>query len=192
MLVAAFLVAFGHMYVFARVGVIFQIVHGGGVGHRGRREGLHLIGHQMVFAGNLAQLRHLDQGASGMCRDKVGDELLVLAAALVFFLEECHEVQELAEFWFAHQAYHLRVGVLWRHLESPRDVLVHQLVQISFRPTVFLIQQQLVAYAAADGDVLDSLQLGDFLVQLDHGLMVAAQVGANLGMQTGGTGAGAA
>ncbi len=157
MLVAALVVALGHMYVFARVGVIFQIVHGRGVGHRRWREGLHLVGHQMMLAGDLAQLRHLGQRTSGMRRDEVGDKLLVLAAASVLLLEELHEVQELLEIRFAHQAYHLRVGVLGRHLESSGDVLVHQLVQIAFRAAVFFIQQQLIAYAAADGDVLDPL-----------------------------------
>ena len=86
MLVLPFLFAFRDVHFLARIWVITKIIHRRGVGHGRGREILHLVGHQPVLVGDVAEFAHLLDGASGMGGDEIGNQLLVFTAAVVFLL----------------------------------------------------------------------------------------------------------
>ena len=103
MLVVALLDGLCAMHLLAGIGIVSQIVHGRGKGHRRGREVLHLVRDQTMLLRELAQPRHLLDGATWMRGDEVGDELLVLATLLVLTVELLQEDEELVEARLAHQ-----------------------------------------------------------------------------------------
>ena len=133
-LVVALLCGLRTVYLLARVWVVAQIVHGRGKGHRRGREVLHLVRDQTMLMRELAQRRHLLDGAARMRGDEVGDELLVLATPLVLLLKTIQKIQKTVETRLAHQLEHLVVGVLRRYLQSSRNMLVYNLMQVFTQP----------------------------------------------------------
>ena len=111
-LVVALLCGLRTVYLLARVWVVAQIVHGRGKGHRRGREVLHLVRDQTMLLRELAQRRHLLDGAAWMRGDEVGDELLVLTTPLVLLLKTVQKIQETVETRLAHQLEYLVVSVL--------------------------------------------------------------------------------
>ena len=79
-----FLFALGNMNFFTRIGVITKVIHRRGVSHRRGSKVLHLISHQVVFMGNIAQFTHLFDGTSRVRGDKIGNQLLVFTTFAVF------------------------------------------------------------------------------------------------------------
>ena len=133
-LVVALLHGLRAVHLLARVGIVPQIVHGRGKGHRRGREVLHLVRDQTMLLRELEQCRHLLDGAAWMRGDEVGNELLVLATLLVFTVELLQEDEELVEARLAHQPQHLGVSVLRSYFQSSGNVLVYNLMQVFTQP----------------------------------------------------------
>ena len=95
---------------------------------------------------------------------------------------------EQAEGRLAHVVEDLVLGVLRRDLEAAGGVAQHQLLQVGLARLVeesFLVQEEVVADAAADVGVPDALDSVHGTVELQQAVMRAVQVGAGLGEDAG-------
>ena len=126
-----------------------------------------------------------------MRADEVGDDLLAQAAVVVDAVELPLEVVEEAEGGFAHQLQHTVAGVLWGHLKASADVPRDELARVVGGSAVEgfvapVVEQQVVAHAAADVAVFDAGQGIYGTVDIEQRTVVAIEVGTDGGMDTRG------
>lgn len=89
-----FVFAFGRKNFFARVRIVAQEKHCGGVRHRSGREVLHLFNVKVLVFSCFMQCFHIVEGAGGMCGDEVGHELQMLTQLAVELLKALVERAE--------------------------------------------------------------------------------------------------
>ena len=175
-----------------RVGVIACVPHLGRYGHRRGGEVLHLLELEAQLAGDGGQLGHILLVTPWVRRDEVGDDLLVEMLLAADAVELALELEELLERRLAHEHQHAVAGVLRRHLQTAADVSADELARVLLGGSVgglvlAVIEQQVVAYAAADEALLDAGQGVDGVIDIEQLLMVRIQVGTDLRMDATGT-----
>ena len=174
-----------------RVGVVARVPGLGGDGHRRRRKVLHLLQMEVELPGDDGELGHVGLLTAGVRGDEVGDDLLPQVLLGVDAVEDALEVVELLERRFAHQPQHAVAGVLGRHLQPSADVMADQLAGVLLCGAVgglvlAAVQQQVVAYAAADEALLDAGQGVDGAVDVEQLAVVGVEVRADLRMDAAG------
>ena len=166
------------------VGVEARVPRLGADGHGGGSEVLHLLQVEVEPLGDDSQFGHVLLVAVGMAGDEVGDELLVQAFFAVDAVEHLLECFKLLERRFAHDGQHVVRRVLGSHLEPSADVAGNEFAGILAGMAVdgfvaVVVQQQVVAHAAAYERLLDAGQGIDRSVEVEQGLVVGVQVGAD-------------
>lgn len=174
-LLAAFLLLrAGHVDLLVRVGVLARVEHHRREGHRRGCEVLHLLEVEVQFAEHLLrECAHVLLRASGVRRDEVGDELVGQPLAVADTVEVGIQPLEEGERRLAHELQHPLFGMLGRHLQPPRGMVL----QHGFEIGPFI--EEVVADAAADKGLLDPLDGPDLLVESQQRTVVVVQVGAH-------------
>ena len=184
----------GGEYRLQRVGVIASVPHFGCNGHWGRGEVLHLLQMETQFAGDISQLGHVLLMAAGVGGNEVGYDLLIEMLLTVNAVEDAFELVELLEGRFTHEHEYTVAGMLRSHLQSSADVAGDEFAGVFLCGSVgglvlTLVQQKVVAHAAANETFLDAWQGIDGVVDVEQLGVVGVEVGAYLGMYAAGAAA---
>ena len=127
-----------------------------------------------------------------MAADKIRYDLLVEAFLLVDTVEDALELMEELERWLAHEAQHAVGGVLGCHLQSSAHMAGDEFARVLPRRLVgflvfALMQQEVIAHAAADKALLHARQGIDGMIDIEQLGVVGVEVGADLRMDAGGS-----
>jgi len=155
------------------VGVEACVPHLGGYGHGGGGEVLHLFQTVSHAAGDVCQLGHVLFAASWVRRYEIGYELLVQVLFAADGVELALEVVEELERGLPHELQYVVAGMLWSHFKPSADMLRDELAGVlPCSPVgVFVfrvVQQQVIAHAAANEALLDARQTVDGVVDVEQ------------------------
>ena len=142
-------------------------------------------------AGDVGQLCHVLLMAAGVAADEIGYDLLVEVLLAADAVELPLELEELLERGLAHETEHTVAGMLGSHFQASADVAGDELAGVFLGGTVgglvlAVVEQEVVAHAAADEAFLDAGQGIDGAVDVDEARVVGVEVGTDLGMDAAG------
>ncbi|OPZ04010.1 MAG: hypothetical protein BWZ09_02087 [Alphaproteobacteria bacterium ADurb.BinA305] len=155
--------------------VAARVVHRGRERHRCRQEGLDLVEAKAVAFQPQRQVQHVLVARAGVCRDEVGDQVLLLAGLAREAVEHLLETLVGADARLHHLRQRAFLGVLGRDLQVAADVVLRELLHI-LRGS----HREVVAQPRADQHLLHAGQLASLAVQADQRGMVGVQVLAHV------------
>ena len=130
---------------------------------------------------------HIFGCASRVRTDKVGNELLIEACLAIDVVENSFEVIELFERRFAHKVQHGVARMFRCNFQTPRNMLRNHLFGILHVCLVDclvagVIENEVVAYAAAYETLLDARQRINSTIDFYQRAVVVVKILANIGM----------
>lgn len=148
---------------FKRVGIVARIPCLSGNGHGCRCEVLYLFQVEVHLLRQHRQLSHVFFAASWMATNEIRYELLAKILFSVDAVEGALELFEEPERRFSHQLQHAVGGVFGCHFQSSADMAGNQFSGIFACSLVHLlvvrmVQEQVIAYTAANETLLDFRQ----------------------------------
>lgn len=157
-LVELLLLCSGSIDLLAGIGMDAGVIDFCGEGHGRGREVLDLFEMEIQFLGLGGQFGHVLEAASGMARNEIRYNLLAEAGAGIHSVEQVLELMEEAERRLAHKVQDGVGSMLWRHFETPRDMVGYQfLVVARVGPVYVLVARAVHAEVVADSGAYERL-----------------------------------
>ena len=157
--------------------ILAAVVHSCRRGHGRRVKGLHLVGAKTVFLQPQRQVHHVFVAGARVGGDKVWNQILLFTGFQTELLKQSFEFVVAANPRLHHLGERALLGMLRRNLQVTANMVGYQFFHV-----LGALHRQVVAQARTDQNFLDPLERTGTAVDLDQGVVVGTQVGADTGV----------